>query len=53
MGFLDLFSLVFCFLYSVIKYKTSSPQELVLANLSFLLTSGFFRLIYKGSNNNT
>ena len=42
MKLLNIFSIVFCLLYSVFYYETSSIQELVLANLSFLLISGFF-----------
>ena len=39
---LNLFSLLFCLVYSILSYKHSSIQELFLANLSFLLISGFF-----------
>ena len=42
MQLLNVFSIIFCLVYSVFCYETSSIQELFLANLSFLLISGFF-----------
>ena len=39
---LNVFSIIFCLVYSVFGYETSSIQELFLSNLSFLLISGFF-----------
>lgn len=42
MQLVNMFSIIFCVIYSVFSYETSSIQELFLANLSFLLISGFF-----------
>ena len=42
MQLLNVFSIIFCLVYSVFCYETSYIQELFLANLSFLLISGFF-----------
>ena len=41
MQVVNLFSIIFCLVYSVFCYETSSWRELFVANLSFLLISGF------------